>query len=142
MAVRPDKGAVNWVSKGSRVIPTKLRIPGSIARNRNALPLTSRGQTSTHRQRDNQRRSIAGVGNVLLGDDAIGLYVVRALEALYQFPAQVRLEDFGTPGLDLVAHVSGTEALILIDAANSEEPPGLSLLSGGRSYSLGCGNSS
>jgi hydrogenase maturation protease len=67
---------------------------------------------------------IGGVGNVLLGDDGIGPYVARTLEARYEFGDNVHVADLGTPGLDLIAHVSGMDALILVDAVKSGEPAG------------------
>ncbi len=68
--------------------------------------------------------TIGGVGSILTGDDAVGPYVVRTLDALYEFPSHVRVEDLGTPGLDLLAHLSGVDALILVDSANNDAPPG------------------
>jgi hydrogenase maturation protease len=45
------------------------------------------------------------------------------LEAGYRFDEGVTVADLGTPGLDLVAHLSGVDALILIDSvANGAEP--------------------
>lgn len=68
--------------------------------------------------------TIGGVGNILTGDDAVGPYVVRSLDALYEFPDFVCVEDLGTPGLDLVTYFSGVDALILVDSANNDAPPG------------------
>jgi len=68
--------------------------------------------------------TIGGVGSVLLGDDGVGPYVVRALEAGYQFEERVTVADLGTPGLDLIAHLTGVDALILIDSVNNGTPPG------------------
>jgi hydrogenase maturation protease len=75
-------------------------------------------------EKDIKAITIGGVGNILAGDDAVGPYVVRTLDALYEFPGHVRVEDLGTPGLDLVTHLSGIDALILIDSANNDAPPG------------------
>ena len=60
---------------------------------------------------------IAGIGNVLLGDDAIGPFTIKVLESQYDFPDNVELADLGTPGLDLPAHVAGADAVILVDSA-------------------------
>jgi hydrogenase maturation protease len=67
---------------------------------------------------------IGGVGNVLLGDDGVGPYVVHVLEHRYEFPEAVSICDLGTPGLDLVGHLSGIDALILIDAISNDTPAG------------------
>jgi len=68
--------------------------------------------------------TIGGIGSVLLGDDGIGPYVVRMLEAHYRFDEGVTVSDLGTPGLDLVAHLSGQDALILIDSVANGAAPG------------------
>ena len=68
--------------------------------------------------------TIGGIGSVLLGDDGVGPYVVGMLEAGYSFDESVMVADLGTPGLDLVAHLSGIDALILIDSVSNNAPPG------------------
>jgi hydrogenase maturation protease len=70
------------------------------------------------------RIAVLGLGNVLMGDDAVGPWVVRLLEASYEFPDDVRVADLGTPGLDLSPHLDGLEAVILVDAVNEDGPPG------------------
>jgi len=68
--------------------------------------------------------TIGGIGSVLLGDDGVGPYVAGMLEAEYKFDENVTVADLGTPGLDLLAHLSGTDALILIDSVSNGAPPG------------------
>jgi hydrogenase maturation protease len=68
--------------------------------------------------------TIGGIGSVLLGDDGVGPYVAGILEAGYSFDKRVTVADLGTPGLDLVAHLSGIDALILIDSVSNDAPPG------------------
>jgi len=67
---------------------------------------------------------IGGVGNVLLGDDGIGPYVVRLLESQYSFGDNVRLADLGTPALDLTHQIVGLHSLILVDSVASDDSPG------------------
>jgi len=71
-----------------------------------------------------KRVLIAGVGNILLGDDGVGPYVVRKLAANYVFEDGVELEDLGTPALDFIDHITGLDALIVVDAVNNGEPAG------------------
>ena len=71
-----------------------------------------------------KRVMIGGIGNVLQGDDGVGPYAVRVLEAQYDFGAEVSVEDLGTPGLNLIAHLLGAEALILVDSVNNGKSPG------------------
>jgi len=70
------------------------------------------------------RVAVIGLGNVLMGDDAFGPWVVETLLAEYDFPADVSVLDLGTPGLDLLPYVADLEALVLVDTVRSEAPPG------------------
>lgn len=67
---------------------------------------------------------IAGIGNVLMGDDGIGPFAIKVLEAHYEFQDGVELIDLGTPGLDLPIYLSGADAVILIDAAQFDAEAG------------------
>ena len=67
---------------------------------------------------------ICGVGSVLLGDDAVGPYTARWIAANYEFGENVEVEDLGTPGLDLIAYMTGIDVLILIDSVENREPAG------------------
>ncbi|MGA9526751.1 MAG: hydrogenase maturation protease [Terriglobales bacterium] len=70
------------------------------------------------------RITIGGIGSVLLGDDGVGPFVAGMLESAYCFDESVTVVDLGTPGLDLVAHLSGIDALILIDSVKNDAIPG------------------
>ncbi len=70
------------------------------------------------------RTLVMGLGNVLVGDDGFGPYVIRTLESRYRFPEEVSVLDAGTPGLDLVPHLRGPEAVVLLDTVRSSSPPG------------------
>lgn len=67
---------------------------------------------------------IGGIGNVLLGDDGVGPYVVRLLESRYDFDESVAIADLGTPALDLTHQIVGLRCLILVDSVTSDEPAG------------------
>jgi hydrogenase maturation protease len=71
-----------------------------------------------------KRVLVAGIGNVLLGDDGVGPFVVQWLNASYSFPEGVEVEDLGTPALDFIDRIVGLDALIVIDAVSNDEPPG------------------
>ena len=67
---------------------------------------------------------IAGLGNVLQGDDAFGAEVLRRLSQRPPLP-RVRLADFGTRGLDLVhALLEGYDLTILVEATSRGGTPG------------------
>lgn len=67
---------------------------------------------------------VMAVGNVLTGDDGLGPYVLETLEAMYDFPPEVRLLEVGTPGIDLTMFLEPLDALIVIDAVKADDPPG------------------
>lgn len=75
-----------------------------------------------------KRALIGGIGNVLLGDDGVGPYVVRLLESLYTFAEGVEVADLGTPALDLTHQIVGLHALILVDSVASDGCPGTVVL--------------
>lgn len=62
---------------------------------------------------------VLGLGNVLMGDDAAGPWVVEHLRAGYEIGAGASLTDVGTPGLDLVPHIGGARVVILVDTVKS-----------------------
>jgi hydrogenase maturation protease len=67
---------------------------------------------------------VVGLGNVLMGDDALGPWVIHYLAASYEFPDTVSLVDAGTPGLDLTPFLSGVPAIVLVDTVSSNGDPG------------------
>ncbi len=66
---------------------------------------------------------ILGIGNLLLGDEGIGVHTIQALEKL-SFPDNVQLLDGGTGGFHLLSHLEGHACVILIDATIDGKPPG------------------
>jgi hydrogenase maturation protease len=68
--------------------------------------------------------AVLGLGNVLMGDDALGPYVVAVLRAGWDFPAGVAVEDLGTPGLDLHPHLAGRRAVVLVDTVRADGAAG------------------
>jgi len=72
---------------------------------------------------------IGGIGNVLLGDDGVGPYVVHLLESRYSFGGDIEIVDLGTPALDLLHRIAGRHAVILVDCvASPDEAPGAVVL--------------
>lgn len=66
---------------------------------------------------------VAGVGNILLGDDGFGCEVVRELRSV-PLPSGVRVEDFGIHGFDLAYALSGCAGAIVIDLVRRNQAPG------------------
>lgn len=68
---------------------------------------------------------VACVGNIFNGDDAFGVEVARRLSRV-TLPDGVRVIDFGIRGIDLTyALMDGYDAVILVDAAQRGEAPGV-----------------
>ena len=67
--------------------------------------------------------AVIGVGNVLRGDDAVGVRVVEGLRMAvdcdpHVLPARTRLVDGGTLGLDLLRTIRDARAVVLVDAVH------------------------
>ncbi len=69
------------------------------------------------------RTVVVGIGNALRGDDAAGLEVLRRL-AREPLPDGVQLRECSGEPASLLAAWSGAEVLVLVDAAESGDPPG------------------
>jgi hydrogenase maturation protease len=67
---------------------------------------------------------VLGLGNILLGDEGVGVRVVERLQELYQFPREVQVLDGGTLALDLLPYVEDTDRLLVIDALEMDAEPG------------------
>jgi hydrogenase maturation protease len=67
---------------------------------------------------------VIGLGNVLVGDDAFGPFVVRTLDAIFELADGAEFCDLGTPGFDLGPHIAGTRAVIIVDTVKTSAPPG------------------
>ena len=64
-----------------------------------------------------------GLGNVIMGDEGVGVHVVRALEK-QALPDGVECLDGGTGGFILLEPLQNADRIILIDAAADGNPPG------------------
>ncbi len=69
------------------------------------------------------RLLILGIGNVLMGDEGVGVHVVRQLTN-EKIPADVDCVDGGTGGFHLLDLIQKPERLILIDATIDGAPAG------------------
>jgi len=69
------------------------------------------------------RSLILGVGNLLMGDEGVGVAAIRHLET-HGFAEHAELVDGGTSGFHLLDLFRDQQHLILIDAATDDHPPG------------------
>jgi hydrogenase maturation protease len=67
---------------------------------------------------------ILGLGNILLGDEGVGVRVVERLLDLYHFPQGTQVMDGGTLALDLLPYVEDADRLVVLDAVEMGAEPG------------------
>ena len=72
---------------------------------------------------DTNKTLVLGLGNVIMGDEGVGVHVVRALEK-HTLPPGVECLDGGTGGFILLEPLENAGRIILIDAAADGNPPG------------------
>ena len=66
---------------------------------------------------------VLGLGNILMGDEGVGVHVVRAIEKR-ALPPDVECLDGGTGGFILLEPMQDAERIIMIDAAADGNPIG------------------
>lgn len=66
---------------------------------------------------------ILGIGNLLLGDEGVGVHVVRELEQR-ELPPHTRVLDIGTAILDVLSDLEQADRVIVIDAVQAGGTPG------------------
>ena len=66
---------------------------------------------------------ILGIGNILMGDEGVGVEVVRRLEA-QPLPEGVECLDGGTGSFVLLGPMQSAARVILVDATADGAPPG------------------
>ena len=66
---------------------------------------------------------VLGIGNLLMGDEGVGVVAVHRLQGT-PLPPGVTLLDGGTGSFQLLSWLAGQEAVILIDASADARPPG------------------
>ncbi len=59
---------------------------------------------------------LIGLGNILMGDDGVGVRAVAALSRRYHFGPDLDLMDGATLGLDLLPSLEGVEKVLFLDA--------------------------
>jgi hydrogenase maturation protease len=83
--------------------------------------------TNSPETRTQVKTLVLGLGNVIMGDEGVGVHVVRAVEKhLAQHPLSGAVEclDGGTGGFTLLEPLQSASRIILIDAAADGNPEG------------------
>ena len=66
---------------------------------------------------------ILGLGNILLGDEGVGVRVVEQLLSR-PLPDWIEVIDGGTAGYELINFFEGKERVIIVDAVKTNDTPG------------------
>ena len=66
---------------------------------------------------------ILGLGNILLGDEGVGVRVIEQL-LTHPLPDQIEVIDGGTAGYELINFFEGKEKVIIVDAVKTNDTPG------------------
>jgi hydrogenase maturation protease len=66
---------------------------------------------------------LLGIGNILMGDEGIGIHAIRELEKR-SLPQNIDILDGGTAGFDLMGWLDGRSTVILIDATMNDKAAG------------------
>jgi hydrogenase maturation protease len=67
---------------------------------------------------------VLGLGNVLCGDDGLGVVAAQELLRRYELPDGVVVLDGGTLGLSLLPHLEDARRVLLLDAIRADAAPG------------------
>ena len=67
---------------------------------------------------------VLGIGNIVMGDDGVGVLVAQRIQQEYRFPDNVEILDGGTLGLDLLPKLENVTNLIMIDAVETGQKAG------------------
>ncbi|HCV43818.1 MAG TPA: hydrogenase maturation protease [Bacteroidetes bacterium] len=70
-----------------------------------------------------KRTLILGVGNLLMGDEGVGVHAIKQLQA-EKLPENVALLDGGTGGFHLLSLFQEYDPIILVDATMDGKPAG------------------
>jgi hydrogenase maturation protease len=93
------------------------------ARPNTASENTDSEKTASQQAGSKGKTLVLCLGNVLMGDEGVGVHVARALET-HALPAGVECLDGGTGGFVLLGPLESAERTILVDAAADGNPPG------------------
>lgn len=70
------------------------------------------------------RAAVLGIGNVLMGDDGLGVAALAAFRRRFGEPDGVALIDGGTAGMELLEDIAELDFLLVVDAIADGKEPG------------------
>jgi hydrogenase maturation protease len=67
---------------------------------------------------------LIGLGNLLKGDDGVGVRAIRAVKERFEAHSGLAIVDGGTSGLGLLSHLEGRNSVLCVDAVLFGKEPG------------------
>jgi hydrogenase maturation protease len=72
----------------------------------------------------NSKILVLGIGNLLMGDEGIGIHIVQEFQKINPFKNLVDVVDGGTGGFHLLSYFHDYRKIIIVDAAIGDKPAG------------------
>lgn len=72
----------------------------------------------------NSKILVLGIGNLLMGDEGIGIHIIREFEKVNPYKNFVDVVDGGTGGFHLLSYFQDYKKIIIVDAAIGDKPAG------------------
>jgi len=66
-------------------------------------------------------RLVLGIGNTIMGDDGVGIYVARMVKDRLQSRTDLDVKELGVSGLKLVEEILDYEEVIIVDSYSSPD---------------------
>lgn len=70
------------------------------------------------------RALVLGIGNILLGDEGLGVRATERFKEAYGFGPDVACLDGGTSGLGLLSYIRDFSHIVIVDAVSASGRPG------------------
>lgn len=67
---------------------------------------------------------VPGAGNIQLSDEGLGVHAIERQPLAYSLPADVKVIDGGTCGMEMLEELEGFDALNMVDAIRAGKAPG------------------
>lgn len=67
---------------------------------------------------------VMGIGNILMGDEGVGIHAINEFKKLNNIPDAVTILDGGTGGFHLLSYLQEYPKIIMVDAALNNDPEG------------------
>ena len=67
------------------------------------------------------KRLLLGIGNTIMGDDGMGIYVARMVKERLQSRPDLQIKELGVSGFKLVEEILGYDEVIIVDSRDAQD---------------------